>query len=361
MLKTIEVDRWNYLYHLGMIKAKDAFDQLEKHLKEHGLLPDEFIFLEDRFKANDGELPIYLAAICQTNFGENEGIDLDISLKYEENGEFKYRSFAMGKTLGDTVEAFQRMARIGAECSMMLNGRGANIMNNLEQAQRDNQFLRVLEPNLKALGVTYDKKVSGNKEDVKLSLHGEQIGYIDVSEDNTLYLKRNEAVEPTFDKIKQTFRDTSEAFEAYASAMPLEVQGEAAQTYRKLCEMNGVVLAAKMMQDKALQFVTWRRTSTGVEHGNYTHDYEAAKKDFALRAELVDERRLFDDKELSLIGSAIELASRFSPMSNKQLTYDEERSLESITEKIGAILSLTNTQPAAAPPLSNSQSGLLEP
>lgn len=367
MLQTIEVDRWskpnekNQVQQLGMIKAQDAFDQLEKHLKEQGLLPDEyFLFSSENFTVNNGELPNYHSAICQTNFGASEGIYLDIALAHVENGKTKYINLATGKTLGETTEAFQRMARIGAECSMMLNGRGNKIMNNLEEANWHNEFLKVLEPKLKALGVTYDKKVSGNKEDIKLSLHGEQIGYINASEDNTLYLKRNEADELTFEKIKQTFRDTSEAFEAYISAMPLEVQGEAAQTYRKLCELNGIVLAAKKIQDNTLQFVTWRRMSTGVEHGNYTFDYEAAKEDFALRAELVDKRRLFDDKELSLIGQAIEMASRFSPMSTTSLTYDEERSLEKIAEKIGDILSIAYTQPASASP-QNSQSATLAP
>lgn len=345
MLKTLEVERFSepnekrQVKSLGMIKAQDAFNQLEKHLKEQGLLPDEyFLFSERNFIINNGELPNYTEALCTTDFGGSEGIYLDISLKYEEDGKYRFTNFATGKTLGETTEAFQRMARIGAECSMMLNGRGNKIMNNLDQANWHNEFLKVLEPNLKALGVTYDKQVTGKKEDVHLFLHGTQIGYIDTSEDNTLYLKRNETDEPVFDIIKQTFRDTAEAFETYTSAMPLEVQGESAQTYRKLCELNGVVLAAKLMQDNTLQFATWRRSSTGVEHGNYTRDYQAAKQDFALRAKLIDERRLFNDDELKLIHSAIETAQRFGQIAKEPMNYDDERRLEWLSEKINDLL-----------------------
>ncbi|SDN88061.1 hypothetical protein [Acetanaerobacterium elongatum] len=345
MLKSIEVERWSepnekqQVKSLGMIKAQDAFNQLEKHLKEQGLLPDEyFLFSPENFTRNDGELPDFVEALCDTDFGGSEGIYLDISLKYEEDGKYRFVHFATGKTLGETTEAFYCMARIGAECSMMLNGRGNNIMNNLDRANRQNEFLKVLEPHLMALGVTYDKKVTGKKEDVQLSLHGAQIGYIDASEDNTLYLKHNEADEPVFDKIKQTFRDTMEAFEAYTSAMPLEVEDESAQTYRKLSELNGIVLAAKMMKDNTLQFVTWRRSSTGVNNGNYTRNYQSAKEDFALRSEMIDKQRLFSDEELKLIQSALDTAQRFGQISKEPMTFDEERKLIDLSEKIGELL-----------------------
>lgn len=345
MLKSIEVERWSepnekrQVKSLGMIKAQDAFNQLEKHLKEQGLLPDEyFLFSERNFTTNNGELPNFTEALCTTDFGGSEGIYLDISLKYEEDGKYRFTTLATGKTLGETTEAFYRMARIGAECSMMLNGHGNNIMNNLDQANRHNEFLKVLEPSLNALGVTYDKKVTGSKEDVQLSMHGAKIGYIDASEDNTLYLMRNETDEPVFDKIKQTFRDTMEAFVAYTSAMPLEVQGEAAQTYRKLCELNGIVFAAKMMQDNTLQFVTWRRSSTGVEHGNYTRNYQSAKEDFALRSEMIDKQRLFSDEEMKLIQFALGTAQQFNQISKEPMSFDEERKLESLSEKIGELL-----------------------
>ena len=108
-----------------MMKAEDAFNALKKHLESVGLLPDEY-FSAGLYNKKQ-ELPKYYEAICNTNWGGNEGIYIDISLMYRENdrGDFKFFKLATGKTLGSSGDDFILMARIAAECSMMLNGFGA--------------------------------------------------------------------------------------------------------------------------------------------------------------------------------------------------------------------------------------------
>lgn len=114
-----------HLKLVGMMKAQDAFNALEKHLESVGLLPDEY-FSPGIFPKG-AELPNYYEAICSTNWGSNEGIFIDISLMYREadRGPMEFFKLATGKTLSSSGDDFVHMSRIAAECSMMLNGFGA--------------------------------------------------------------------------------------------------------------------------------------------------------------------------------------------------------------------------------------------
>ena len=132
-IKSFEVDRWSErdehgrVKHIGMLKLGEVFEMLKEHLIRMEMLPDEY-FLFNRGEWNeDWELPDYEYALCVPNFGGNEGIYLDISLVYRDEQECRRRlDFATGKTLDEDADAFLKMARIAAECSMMLNGRGAH-------------------------------------------------------------------------------------------------------------------------------------------------------------------------------------------------------------------------------------------
>lgn len=130
-LRTLEVDRWEpsekkgMVKHVGMVSPQQAFDALKKHLEEIGLMPDEY-FLSDEYSWKDiKELPNYIRASCDVNWGGSEGIYLDVVLLYrDENKHLQHFNLATGKTLGESGDDFLRMSRIAAECSMMLNGRG---------------------------------------------------------------------------------------------------------------------------------------------------------------------------------------------------------------------------------------------
>ncbi len=128
-LQTIEIENYTEpdenrrVKHIGNKTFGEVFKMLENHLKKVGLLPSEYFLMND--KIADTEIPEnWREFICSTNFGGSEGIYLDISLTTSDN---KHINFATGKTLDEDVEAFINMSRIGAECSMMLNGNGAEI------------------------------------------------------------------------------------------------------------------------------------------------------------------------------------------------------------------------------------------
>lgn len=131
--KSFDVDRWStpdehhHVKQIGMAKAIDIFNQLRDHLKNRNMLPDEY-FLYSGDEDSDKELPNYDFALCIPNFGDSEGVYLDIVLVYRENehnNQRHYMNFATGKTLSEGVDSFLKMSKIGAECSLLLNGRGS--------------------------------------------------------------------------------------------------------------------------------------------------------------------------------------------------------------------------------------------
>ena len=63
-------------------------------------------------------------------------------------------------------------------------------------------------------------------------------------------------------------------------------------------------------------------------------NYAAAKKDFAVRAGLVNEQRLFSDEQLDVIRNACE----FTLEADATLSYAEEKQLHSVQEQIELLL-----------------------
>ena len=63
-------------------------------------------------------------------------------------------------------------------------------------------------------------------------------------------------------------------------------------------------------------------------------NYEAAKKDFAVRAGLVESQCLFSDEQLAVIKNACEFALE----ADATLSYAEEKQLRSVQEQIELLL-----------------------
>lgn len=65
-----------------------TFEKLETHLKEKGMLPDEYFLYDVDMRTKARELPDFSFALCVPNYGSSEGIYLDIDLIYcDEDGE----------------------------------------------------------------------------------------------------------------------------------------------------------------------------------------------------------------------------------------------------------------------------------
>ena len=79
----------------------------------------------------------------------------------------------------------------------------------------------------------------------------------------------------------------------------------------------------------------WDFDRQGVHAGHYhMGNYEAAKLDFAARAGLINEQRLFSDEQLAVIRNACEFALE----ADATLSYAEEKQLQSAQEQIELLL-----------------------
>ncbi len=102
--------------------------------------------------------------------------------------------------------------------------------------------------------------------------------------------------------------------------------------YKLLADFNGIVLAGQYTS-QGVQFVTWSwdHAQTGVCWGHYFGaDYNAVKQDFAVRAGLVEQDRLFTDRQLAevyrCVGETMENAY--------QLTEERQKLLEGVSGQI---------------------------
>ena len=107
-------------------------------------------------------------------------------------------------------------------------------------------------------------------------------------------------------------------------------------TYKVLADFGDAVLAGQLGK-KGARFVTWEWDfdRQGVHTGHYfMENYEAAKQDFAVRAGLVNEQRLFSDEQIAVIKNACEFALE----DEATLSYAEEKQLHNVQEQIGQLL-----------------------
>ena len=107
-------------------------------------------------------------------------------------------------------------------------------------------------------------------------------------------------------------------------------------TYKVLADFGDAVLAGQLGK-KGARFVTWEWDfdRQGVHAGHYfMENYEAAKLDFAARAGLINEQRLFSDEQLAVIRNAC----AFALEDDATLSYAEEKQLQSVQEQIELLL-----------------------
>ena len=88
-----------------------------------GLMPDEY-FLMDREWENGREIPKGADIFCTTDYGESEGAYVDVYLKWYEDSKPITKSFATGKTLGETGYDLDRMFLTASAITKAFHGEG---------------------------------------------------------------------------------------------------------------------------------------------------------------------------------------------------------------------------------------------
>ena len=129
-MKPIELELWkqdqedqHQFKYAGQPVAEAVFKELGQRLESMGLMPDEY-FLMDRAWENGREIPKGADVFVTTDYGENEGIYLDGYLKWYEDGKPITRSFATGKTLGETGYDLDRMFLTASAITKAFHGEG---------------------------------------------------------------------------------------------------------------------------------------------------------------------------------------------------------------------------------------------
>lgn len=131
-MQTIDLEIWEpkpddprYLHYVGQPKAEDVFKALEQRLTEQGCLPDEY-FLMDMDWEHGREIPRGADIFCTTDWGASEGVYVDVYLKWHEDNKPVVKSFATGKTLGETNYDFDRMFLTAAAITKTFHGEGCH-------------------------------------------------------------------------------------------------------------------------------------------------------------------------------------------------------------------------------------------
>ena len=133
------------------------------------------------------------------------------------------------------------------------------------------------------------------------------------------------------EELHSLLLDMKQAHDLYADAAPLELAE--IRDYRLISQFGDALLAAKMTKDHEVRFTTWEYTydHTGVTWGHYYEtNYEGAKRDFALRAGLIDENQLFTKEELVALHDACVFRGR----NDDEISYEDEKKLQAVMEKV---------------------------
>ncbi len=129
-MKIIEFDRWKpseddsrKLEYAGQRTAEEVFEELKHRLEGQGYLPDEYFDL--RFEWENGrEIPRGADLFCTVDYGESEGVYVDVYLKWYDEKQKKSvtESFIVGKTLGANGNDLDRMFLTASAITKAVHG-----------------------------------------------------------------------------------------------------------------------------------------------------------------------------------------------------------------------------------------------
>ena len=102
--------------------GQEVYEELKHRLEGMGYLPDEYFLLDDVW--GDGKVvPRDADLFCTTDYGASEGIYLDVRLIwYGEDGKPVIKTFATGKTLGESSSDMDRMFLISSAITKAFHG-----------------------------------------------------------------------------------------------------------------------------------------------------------------------------------------------------------------------------------------------
>lgn len=125
-----------------------------------------------------------------------------------------------------------------------------------------------------------------------------------------------------------------QAHDLYADARPMELDGiDKEDGFRLVSEFGDALLAARLDKYNEVRFTTWNYDNdrNGVHWGHYYEtNYEGAKRDYAIRAGLIDESQFFSETELITLYDACAYRGR----NDNEISYDDDKRLQAVMEKM---------------------------
>ena len=203
-----------------------------------------------------------------------------------------------------------------------------------EQTAKKERFLREVERQLLRKGLDSEMMEDGI---LNVKWHGQLLCDVDGDGMDCFPSKTVMGVDAdaSLQTVIQIASQVREYMPIFARAPALKAIG-LEDSYKVLADFGDAVLAGRSCKTGA-KFVTWEWDfdRQGVHAGHYfMENYEAAKQDFAVRAGLVNEQRLFSDEQLAVIRNACEFALE----DDATLSYAEEKQLQSVQEQIELLL-----------------------
>ncbi len=127
-MNVIELERWKpsqddprKLEYAGQPTAEEVFQELKYRLEGMGYLPEEYFLLDPHWE-NGREIPRGADIFCTTDYGESEGVYLDVYLKWYEDGKPITKDFITSKTLGENGNDLDRMFLISSAITKAFHG-----------------------------------------------------------------------------------------------------------------------------------------------------------------------------------------------------------------------------------------------
>ena len=168
--------------------------------------------------------------------------------------------------------------------------------------------------------------------DVKKGVSAQSIkGSVLYRQENVDSVRTQDALQSVIDTAKMT----SEYMAILENAPRLKASGLHGD-YRVLADFGSAVLAGHPTE-RGVQFVTWEWDfdREGIHHGHYfQQDYDAAKRDFTVRSNLVPKDTLFEPEQLAEIYCAL----AFVREQDETLSCGRDQELAELMDQVGGLL-----------------------
>ena len=176
-------------------------------------------------------------------------------------------------------------------------------------------------------------------EDCQLPIQWNNAPLCRITGKGSVFYRREDADTPQAEdalfRVEDIAAKTLEYMTAMESAPQLKASG-LDEDYRILADFGDTVLAGTPSK-YGVQFVTWEWDfdREGVHHGHYFQDdYEAAKRDFTVRGNLVPKDALFEPEQLAEIYRALS----FVREQDETLSFGRDQELAELMEQISGLL-----------------------